>query len=437
VNNPALGLAVNGTGVVGVFDPKIGLIFKAGLQQSNNEATNLSNSIYSLMEADYVARPPGLGEGNYRVWFRNDNSTERNRTAIGLSLDQKLTPIFGLFGRFGSAQAESGRDHFYSLGFQFQNGLVMSPLDVWGIGYAQTDLETRDHEKLVEGYYNFRLSEKLRLSLRACHQRRAVPVGHAYHGQQGQLLPLTVMRALYACAIVLAAVGPAHAQDVRQRTRPADGPSTTTDPARARFRTGVKRPEGTSVNESQALDLTLTLSAVSARPVQNWIRTAGTIDESGKILTASVSRSEAALIKVGQRVRAFPPSSKSSMYQAWITRVAPQGAGVTVEASLASTGRQNSPHYVMEIVVERGPFLSVPNEAIIEEGDRRIVYVQRAGRYAPQEVHTGIQGELYTQVLDGLSEGDQVVTFGSFFIDAEHKLKATDQGSTTDDHRHH
>ena len=39
--------------------------------------------------------------------------------------------------------------------------------------------------------------------------------------------------------------------------------------------------------------------------------------------------------------------------------------------------------------------------------------------------HAGIQGELYTQVLDGLSDGDQVVTLGSFFIDAEQKLKAT------------
>ena len=72
--------------------------------------------------------------------------------------------------------------------------------------------------------------------------------------------------------------------------------------------------------------------------------------------------------------------------------------------------------------------LSVPNEAIIEEGDRRVVYVlQSAGQYVPHEIHTGIQGELYTEMLDGVNDGDQVVTFGSFFIDAEHKLKGTDQ----------
>ena len=96
VNNPTLGLATNGAGLVGVFDPKNGFAFKAGLQQSNTDATNLSQSLYTLGEVDYVARPPGLSEGNYRVWARNDNSTERNRSAVGLSIDQKLTPIFGL-----------------------------------------------------------------------------------------------------------------------------------------------------------------------------------------------------------------------------------------------------------------------------------------------------------------------------------------------------
>jgi multidrug efflux pump subunit AcrA (membrane-fusion protein) len=114
------------------------------------------------------------------------------------------------------------------------------------------------------------------------------------------------------------------------------------------------------------------------------------------------------------------------MYQALVTRVVPRTGGVAVEASLASTGRPNTTVYVLEIVVEQGPFLSVPNEAIIEEGNKHIVYVQQQpGQYVPREIHTGMQGELYTQVLDGVKDGDQVVTFGSFFIDAEQKLKGT------------
>ena len=116
------------------------------------------------------------------------------------------------------------------------------------------------------------------------------------------------------------------------------------------------------------------------------------------------------------------------MYQAYITRVIPTAGGVSVEALLKSPGRQNATSYVMEIVIERGPFLTVPNEAIIEEGDRHIVYVQQEqGQYVPEEIHTGIQGELLTQVIAGVSENAQVVTFGSFFIDAEQKLKGTEQ----------
>src|SRR6266581_3224197 len=206
--------------------------------------------------------------------------------------------------------------------------------------------------------------------------------------------------------------------------------------ARRRAKTGCGRAfepaNGTNVDQAQAEALTLTLSAVAPRPVQNWIRTAGTIDRTGKVLEAVVTGPDAALIKSGQRVRAFPPSSKSSMYQAFVTRVVPRTRGVAVAASLASSGRPHTTLYVLEIVVEQGPYLSVPNEAIIEEGDKHVVYVQQQpGQYVPQEIHTGIQGELYTQILDGVKDGDQVVTFGSFFIDAEQKLKGTAQTSRT------
>jgi carboxypeptidase family protein len=164
VNNPALGLSSNGTGFATVFDPKNGFNFKFGIQQSNPDAANLSDSIYSLAEAGYVARPPGLGEGNYRVWYRWDNTSANRTNGVGISLDQRIVPTLTLFGRWGQAEVEGGHDRFYSAGIQIQNGLVFNPLDTWGIGYAQIDPLTGRTEKLVEGYYNFRLTERLRLS---------------------------------------------------------------------------------------------------------------------------------------------------------------------------------------------------------------------------------------------------------------------------------
>jgi hypothetical protein len=58
------------------------------------------------------------------------------------------------------------------------------------------------------------------------------------------------------------------------------------------------------------------------------------------------------------------------------------------------------------------------------------------GHYKPRQIHRGLQGELYTEVLHGLNPGEQVVTLGSFFIDADYKLKSSEQ-ATSNAHHHH
>jgi hypothetical protein len=165
VNNQMLGLGSNGTGVAAEFDAKTGFRLKFGFQQSNNEATNLSDSLFTLSEVGYTFTPFALPEGTYRVWFRTDN-TEQGvlRKGAGVSLDQKLTNSVGLFGRYGTAQVEGGDDKYYSAGVGFQNGLIFFPQDSWGLGYAQLDLTSGEREHLAEGYYNFQLTQRLRLS---------------------------------------------------------------------------------------------------------------------------------------------------------------------------------------------------------------------------------------------------------------------------------
>ncbi len=217
----------------------------------------------------------------------------------------------------------------------------------------------------------------------------------------------------------LLAIGTVDAGGIRERMRP--------DPVR-----------DTTVTEAQAVELTLTLVQAGPQALQTWVRTAARIDDAGRLLVARVCAPYTELIQPGQRVRAFPPDSKSSIYQANITRVTPRGDCVSVEATLPRVTYEKSPLYVMQIIVQRGEFLSIPNEAIIEEGDRQIVYIQQhPGHYLPQEIHTGLKGELYTQIHHGLNEGDQVVTLGSFFIDADYKLKTTQQGGMSHAHMHH
>lgn len=185
VNNPMLGLSSNGAGLAAVYDPRGSINFKLGMQQSNPDALNLSNSLYTLAEVGYRARPSFLEEGNYRAWFRTDNSGGPRRTAYGVSLDQKLNPFVTAFGRYGSEETDTSNDHFYSVGMQFQSRWVFSPLDVWGVGYASLDLASDEKEHLVELYYNMHLSEKLRLSF---HLQHATETG-GEDGKRAFLVP--------------------------------------------------------------------------------------------------------------------------------------------------------------------------------------------------------------------------------------------------------
>ncbi len=137
-------------------------------------------------------------------------------------------------------------------------------------------------------------------------------------------------------------------------------------------------PRATSITESQANELTLTVTQVAVRPIQVWVRTAGVIDASGKTLQATISKADATFVKPGQRVRAFPPEARSSMFQARVAGVAPKGDRVGVTVALIAPARQGSPRYVLEIVTEEVERMSVPNEAIIETGDKRVVYVKDA-----------------------------------------------------------
>jgi len=82
-----------------------------------------------------------------------------------------------------------------------------------------------------------------------------------------------------------------------------------------------------------------------------------------------------------------------------------------------------------------GPVLLVPDSAVLEGGDRRLVYVmtQRPGPvkdgeerwpavYEPREVRLGFRVGDDRVVLDGLAEGEEVVTRGQFLIDSQLQL---------------
>jgi Cu(I)/Ag(I) efflux system membrane fusion protein len=66
--------------------------------------------------------------------------------------------------------------------------------------------------------------------------------------------------------------------------------------------------------------------------------------------------------------------------------------------------------------------LSVPTESIIETGKRKLVIVKEVNGYRPVEIKTGQERDSCTEILDGLSKGEEVVVSGQFLIDSEASL---------------
>ena len=69
--------------------------------------------------------------------------------------------------------------------------------------------------------------------------------------------------------------------------------------------------------------------------------------------------------------------------------------------------------------------LVIPTSAVIDSGTRQVVLLRLAeGRFEPRNVTLGGRSNDYVEVLNGITEGEQVVTSANFLIDSESNLKA-------------
>jgi len=78
----------------------------------------------------------------------------------------------------------------------------------------------------------------------------------------------------------------------------------------------------------------------------------------------------------------------------------------------------------VQIKIDLGKKLSIPEDAIIDTGTKQIVYVDKGeGYFEPREVALGFKGEDMVEVRKGLKAGEKVASAANFLIDSEAKLK--------------
>jgi len=61
--------------------------------------------------------------------------------------------------------------------------------------------------------------------------------------------------------------------------------------------------------------------------------------------------------------------------------------------------------------------VAVPESALVEEGDQLVAFVQVSGEtFEKREIKAGIRDSGFVQVIDGVKEGERVVTKGAYAI---------------------
>jgi Cu(I)/Ag(I) efflux system membrane fusion protein len=72
-----------------------------------------------------------------------------------------------------------------------------------------------------------------------------------------------------------------------------------------------------------------------------------------------------------------------------------------------------------------GDSLVIPQEAVIDSGVRKIVFVALGkGKFQPREVKLGVEGnDNEFQVLEGLQENEEIVISAQFMLDSESRLR--------------
>ena len=106
----------------------------------------------------------------------------------------------------------------------------------------------------------------------------------------------------------------------------------------------------------------------------------------------------------------------------------PKTRTARLRLSFSNPGNQLKPGMYANVYLQNtlpGKRLVVPQEAVIDSGVRKRVFVSRGkGKFEPRDVTIGAEGNDYEfEVIDGLAEGEEIVLSGQFLFDSESRLK--------------
>jgi membrane fusion protein, copper/silver efflux system len=154
------------------------------------------------------------------------------------------------------------------------------------------------------------------------------------------------------------------------------------------------------------------------------------VDLSAVWVNADIYEFELPNIRIGQKASISLSYSPGQAYTGRVAWIAPvlddktRTVKVRIEFPNRDFAFKPEMYANVEIDVDAGKKLSVPDEAVLDSGVRKVVFVDTGeGRFTPREVKLGGKFDAYYEVLSGLSAGEKILASASFLLDSESRLQ--------------
>lgn len=141
-----------------------------------------------------------------------------------------------------------------------------------------------------------------------------------------------------------------------------------------------------------------------------------------------IYRKNAKLVKKGQRVIVFTDNDNKNYVSSVISYVSPLG----VEHNQTMLARAVFPNNIDKnlwllglyvdaqiTIKQKAVPIAVNNDAIQTMSGKPVIFIKRSSGFEPVNCKLGMQGKAYTQVLSGVSSGQQYATNNSFLLKAQ------------------
>jgi len=152
-------------------------------------------------------------------------------------------------------------------------------------------------------------------------------------------------------------------------------------------------------------------------------------------ILADIYEYELPLIKVGQTASVTLSYDSTSTVSGRLAFIYPTLDRETrtgrVRFEIDNPGGMFKPDMYVNVAlaVPLGERLIVPKDAVLESGARRVIFVRRPGGGLGWRTATvGVRAGDWVEILDGLTEGEEIVTSANFLIDSESQVKGAMAG---------